>query len=276
MLSNGQLAAYRHDGFVIVEHLFDAEEAKLLLEIATADKALAEQAEAVQVNDLDKKKDARVVAQGDGSGRETKFWVDDELRDDTYSAVARSRRVVEPIEQMLKGEAYHWHHKMMLKAARVGGAHMWHQDFGYWHKSGHVLFPHMASCMIAVNRTMKSNGCLQVLAGSHEIGLIEHVRVEGQATADPDRIEPATERLDLVYLELEPGSAVFFHSNLLHRSEANQSNDPRWTLICCYNAAQNEPYRESHHPRYRPLNKLDDDQVRIVGRRQLQQFQQSA
>ena len=269
MLSNGQLAAYRRDGFVIVEHLFDAEEAKLLLEIATADKALAEQAEAVQVNDLDKKKDARVVAQGDGSGRETKFWVDDELRDDMYSAVARSRRVVEPIEQLLKGEAYHWHHKMMLKAARVGGAHMWHQDFGYWHKSGHVLFPHMASCMIAVNRTMKSNGCLQVLAGSHEIGLIEHVRVEGQATADPDRIEPAIERLDLVYLELEPGSAVFFHSNLLHRSEANQSNDPRWTLICCYNAARNDPYADSHHPRYTPLAPLADDRVKDIGKTQL-------
>ena len=274
MLSDTQLDAYRRDGFVIVEKLFDDDEAKLLLDIATADKALAEEATAVQLTDPDKKQDARVIAQGDGSGRETTFWVDDELRDDTYSAIARSRRVVEPIEQMLEGEAYHWHHKMMLKAARVGGAHMWHQDFGYWRKSGHVLFPYMASCMIAVNRTTTQNGCLQVLTGSHLMGLVEHVRVDGQATADPDRIEAAMQRLHLVHIELEPGSAVFFHSNLLHRSDKNSSEHPRWTLICCYNAARNEPYRESQHPRYHQLEKIDDDQVKAIGRRQLQQMQQ--
>jgi len=92
--------------------------------------------------------------------------------------------------------------------------------------------------------------------------------VDGQATADPDRVDAAVERLPLVHLELDPGSAVFFHCNLLHRSEANQSDHPRWTLICCYNAARNDPYRDSHHPRYTPLSKLDDEQVVQVGRRQ--------
>jgi ectoine hydroxylase-related dioxygenase (phytanoyl-CoA dioxygenase family) len=127
----------------------------------------------------------------------------------------------------------------------------------------------MASCMIAVNRTKKENGCLQVLAGSHHIGLIEHIRQDNQATADPDRVEAAMKRLPLVYLELEPGSAVFFHANLLHRSDQNSSEHPRWTLICCYNAARNDPYKDSHHPRYTPLEKLDDDQVREIGQTQI-------
>ena len=162
----------------------------------------------------------------------------------------------------------------MLKAARTGGAFMWHQDFGYWHKTGCCLFPHMGSCMIAVNPTTKANGCLQVLAGSHHIGLINHVRVEGQATADPERVEAAVARLPLVHLELETGSAVFFHCNLLHRSDANQSEHPRWTLICCYNAARNDPYRDSHHPRYRPLAKLEDEEVGQVGRRQWQRLKE--
>ena len=154
---------------------------------------------------------------------------------------------------------------MMLKDARVGGAHMWHQDFGYWHKTGYCLFPYMASCMIAVNRTTRQNACLQVLAGSHHIGLIEHVRVDGQATADPQRVAAAAERLPLVHLELEPGSAALFHCNVLHRSDANQSEHPRWTLICCYNAARNQPYQDSHHPDYTPIDKLDDAQVKQVG-----------
>jgi hypothetical protein len=51
----------------------------------------------------------------------------------------------------------------------------------------------------------------------------------------------------------------------LHRSDQNKSPNDRWALICCYNAKQNDPYKESHHPRYTPLKKLDDDQVTVAG-----------
>jgi len=270
MLTNDQLAQYDRDGFVIVEKLFDPEETQLLLKIASADDAMDQPAESAGKLDLSRKFAAKVLSLGDGAGGESKFWVDDDLGDDYYSAISRCRRIVDSVEQMLGGEVYHWHHKMMLKSARTGGAFMWHQDYGYWHKVGYCLFPFMGSCMIAVNQTTKANGCLQVLAGSHQIGLINHERVDGQATADPERVDAAVERLPLVHLELDPGSAVFFHCNLLHRSDANRSDNPRWALICCYNAARNDPYRDSHHPRYMPLSKLDDDQVVHAGRRQLE------
>ena len=270
MLTAIQLEQYHRDGYVIVEQLFNDEESHLVLEIALADKALSDQAKKLDELEWDEKMAARVMSQGDGGGRETKFWVDDELGDDMYSAVARCSRIVEPLEQMLDGEVYHWHHKMMLKAARTGGAHLWHQDFGYWHKTGYCLFPLMASCMIAVNRTTKENGCLQVLRGSHHIGLINHIRVDGQATADVDRVTAATARLPLDYLELQSGSAVFFHCNLLHRSDQNNSEHSRWTLICCYNAARNQPYRNSHHAQYQPLEKLDDELVHQIGQRQFE------
>jgi ectoine hydroxylase len=29
-------------------------------------------------------------------------------------------------------------------------------------------------------------------------------------------------------------------------------------MICCYNARSNDPYLESHHPRYTPLVKVPD------------------
>jgi hypothetical protein len=110
---------------------------------------------------------ARTVSQGDGSGGATAFWVDDTLRDDYYSAVARSDRVLDRMETFLGGEVYHWHHKLMIKRVSAdglpGGAFRWHQDFGYWHETGRCLFPWMASCMVAVTRTTKANGCLQVL-----------------------------------------------------------------------------------------------------------------
>ena len=60
----------------------------------------------------------------------------------------------------------------------------------------------------------------------------------------------------------EPGDALFFHGNLLHRSDKNTSPNPRWSLICCYNAAANDPYKESKHPRYSPLAKVADDAIK--------------
>ena len=32
-------------------------------------------------------------------------------------------------------------------------------------------------------------------------------------------------------------------------------------MICCYNAARNDPYKESHHPRYTRLVKVPDSEI---------------
>jgi len=149
----------------------------------------------------------------------------------------------------------------MLKEPKVGGAWEWHQDYGYWYYNG-CLLPLLASCLIAVSRANKANGCLQVLRGSHLMGRIDHGKTGDQTGADMERVNVAVERMELVYVECEPGDAIFFDSNLLHRSDMNRSEEPRWSLICCYNAQRNDPYKESRHPRYSPLAKVGDEAVR--------------
>ena len=84
--------------------------------------------------------------------------------------------------------------------------------------------------------------------------------------ADPERVRHALKHPDPVYCEMEPGTALFFHSNLLHTSDANESINPRWALICCYNAARNDPYKESGHPRYTPLEKVADEAIIQAGK----------
>jgi ectoine hydroxylase-related dioxygenase (phytanoyl-CoA dioxygenase family) len=79
--------------------------------------------------------------------------------------------------------------------------------------------------------------------------------------------------LELVYVEMDPGDVLFFHSNLLHRSDQNRSDNPRWAMICCYNAASNNPYKESHHPRYTPLLKVPDSAIRESGLRRFSDSQ---
>ena len=64
---------------------------------------------------------------------------------------------------------------------------------------------------------------------------------------------------------MEPGDALFFHCNALHCSDQNRSDDPRWSLICCYNTAANDPFKTSHHPNYTPLSKVADSTIVETG-----------
>jgi ectoine hydroxylase-related dioxygenase (phytanoyl-CoA dioxygenase family) len=249
-LSERQRAQYQADGFLIVESLFDAEEIDLLRRIARADQRLDEEA----------------ASRRDGAGGLIRLALRNDLPNDLYSAFVRCHRIVDTMEQLLGGEVYHYHHKMILKEPKTGGAWEWHQDYGYWYHTG-CLFPDLASCMIAVDRATRDNGCLQVLKASHLLGRLDHGPIGDQTGADPERVAVAVERLDRVYCELEAGSAIFFHCNLLHRSDQNQSSEPRWALICCYNAARNNPYKESRHPRYRFLEKWPDERIKEIGRR---------
>jgi ectoine hydroxylase len=57
---------------------------------------------------------------------------------------------VRSAEKLLGGEASHYHSKMIMNDARVGGAWTWHQDNGSWYQNG-VLFPPLVSVSIAVD-----------------------------------------------------------------------------------------------------------------------------
>ncbi|MFN4260391.1 MAG: phytanoyl-CoA dioxygenase family protein [Gemmataceae bacterium] len=255
-IADEQVTQYDRDGYLLVRQLLTRDEVELLSRIARADHELAQ----------------RSYDREDLQGGRTKLALDNDLTDDIYSAIVRSQRVVDTMERLLGGEVYHYHHKMTIKEPHVGGAWEWHQDYGYWYHNG-CLYPYLASCMIAVDRATRANGCLQVLKGSHHMGRIDHGKAGGQTGADLERVQAALERLELVYVEMEPGDALFFHCNLLHRSDQNHSDEPRWALICCYNAARNDPYKESRHPRYHYLEKWPDERILEVGQAQLRKHQ---
>ncbi|MDG1875258.1 MAG: phytanoyl-CoA dioxygenase family protein [Mariniblastus sp.] len=238
---------FERDGYLLVRQLFDTQETSALLKIAKSDQAILQEA----------------YAKKDASGGQSKLAVRNELDDSPYAAIVRSRRVAANMQRLLGDEVYHYHHKMMLKEPRIGGAWEWHQDYGYWYNNG-CLFPDMASCLIAVDQATKNNGCLQVIRGSHKMGRVEHFKTGDQTGADLERVAAALERMELIYCELEPGDAIFFHGNTLHRSDQNTSDNPRWSLICCYNTRHNDPYFQSKHPNYEPLEIWEDQRVSEV------------
>lgn len=251
-VSDAQIAEFNRDGYLLVRGLFDAEETRMMLASARGDDTI----------------DANAFNVTDAAGRKSKMTLWNHPSDDIFGAVARCRRVVEATERLLGDEVYHYHSKLSMKEPRVGGAWEWHQDYGYWYQNG-CLFPDMLSVMIALDPSTRANGCMQVLRGSHKLGRVEHRLTGDQTGADYDRVAWAKEHFELVYCEMDPGDAFFFHGNTLHASAPNDSDFPRWVLLCCYNTKHNNPYKEHHHPQYTPLAKVDDAAVREAGAKQL-------
>lgn len=248
LLSDLEVSQYHHDGYVIAKSFFSRAEVDLLSRSSRED------------HELDK----RSFGRNDGEGGTVRLSLWNHPGDGIYGMFARCERMVHSVEKLLGGEVYHYHSKMIMKDAKVGGAWAWHQDYGYWYQNG-VLFPDLCSVSIAVDSATRENGCLQVIPGSHHCGRINHVLSGEQAGADMERVNEILKRLPLVYCVMEPGDAVFFHSNLLHRSDQNISELPRWSMICCYNSARNNPYKESHHPCYTPLQVVPDSKIQEVG-----------
>jgi ectoine hydroxylase-related dioxygenase (phytanoyl-CoA dioxygenase family) len=244
--------AYDEDGFVIVRGMFDAEEVRLLR------RAMEEDPE---VRD-------HMIDRLDAKGAATRISLWNRPGGSVYGMAARCERMVDTMEDLLGGPVYHYQSKLTAKEPRVGGAWEWHQDYGYWYYNG-CVFPHLASCQIALDRSFRENGCLKMVRQSHKMGRIDHVPVpgEGQNVADPKRMAEITKRHDVVYCELEPGDGLFFHCNTLHSSERNQSEHRRWTLLCCYNRVDNDTFVRADDRYFVPLEKVPDSAVKAAGLR---------
>ena len=108
-------------------------------------------------------------------------------------------------------------------------------------------------------RCTKENGCLRILRGSHKMGRVNHGRVGDQAgIIDNPRIEAALKRYELVPVVMEPGDVLFFHCNLWHTSDKNDSDMRRYAIITAVNKRSNDPIYKHHHPNYHPLNMVNN------------------
>lgn len=246
-LSAKQITAYHRDGYVRIKNFCSPEEIDRLYTTALED-------EAMRRNALDL---------NDQSGKKTKLSLWFTPGNDVFGYLTRSRRMVTTVAQLLDSDApvCHFHSKLMQKEPRVGGAWEWHQDYGYWYKNQFMFPDQLISVMVALTPASKENGCLQVIRGSHKMGRVNHGFAGEQVGADMVMVNNALQTMELVYAELNPGDALAFHPNLLHRSEANLSDQPRWSLIACYCAQSNLAYNETSTSWKTPVDVVPDEAI---------------
>jgi ectoine hydroxylase-related dioxygenase (phytanoyl-CoA dioxygenase family) len=246
-LTSAQIGSYHQDGYLVLKNFFNKEEVDKMYHTALADDAMRKNA--LDLNDQ--------------TGKKTKLSLWFTPGNDIFGYMMRSERMINAIKPLLDSEApiCHFHSKLMQKEPRVGGAWEWHQDYGYWYKNQFLFPDQLISIMVALTEANKANGCLQVIKGSHKLGRVNHGFAGEQVGADMVMVNNALQTMELIYCELGPGDALVFHSNLLHRSEANLSERPRWSIISCYSSQSNLAYAETSTSWKTPIEIVPDEAI---------------
>ena len=245
--SDEQIAAYNRDGYLLIKNFCSQAEINKLYKTALEDDAMRKNA--LDLNDQ--------------SGKKTKLSLWFTPGNDVFGYLTRSEKMISSVAQLLDNDSpvCHFHSKLMQKEPKVGGAWEWHQDYGYWYKNQFMFPDQLISVMVALTAANKENGCLQVIKGSHKLGRVNHGFSGEQVGADMVMVDNALKTMELVYCDLQPGDALFFHSNLLHRSEANLSDHPRWSIISCFSSQSNLAYNETSTSWKTPVDIVSDEAI---------------
>ena len=233
-LDAGELArvadVYRRDGFAYVRAMFSPTEIAPLVEALPGGSAPG----------------AFTVADSRGGRQELSAWL--HLGDDFIGVVPRLQPIVDLAAAVVGEAVYHWHSKLSWKRPRSTSLWDWHQDYGFWADDG-VERPDMCTVAVAVGPVNVANGCMRLVRASHRLGVIDVVPIGASQGSDPHVVATLLESQPAEPCELDTGDVVVFHSNTLHSSGPNESNEPRTMLMMSYNAVTNPP-ATPRHPGY--------------------------
>ena len=99
-----------------------------------------------------------------------------------------------------------------------------HNDYAYYRYNDYPK--EIISSALTIDACNEANGTIRVFPGSHKEH-VEHLRVRNGLEVPPGTVD----RADAVPIVAPAGSAMFFHSCLIHTSMPNESGAPRRMMI---------------------------------------------
>ncbi|MEX0923581.1 MAG: phytanoyl-CoA dioxygenase family protein [Rhodovibrionaceae bacterium] len=252
-LSESQVQEFDSLGCLFFPELFSA------AEIATLNGGLAE---------LLARRGPEVVREKDGS-QAVRLVYGAHAFQEAYRRMSLHPRVLEPVHQLLREEAYIHQTRLNPKMDFAGGLWSWHQDFGTWHREDGMPEPHCLMVAVFLDDASAVNSPLLVIPGSQHHGMSEEVAPEngaqGYTVMEIDRavVRRYAEEAGIQALTGPAGSVAFLHCNIVHGSAPNISPYRRAIWYLNYNAVSNActgEKRDWHHCNrdFAPLSPLDD------------------
>lgn len=118
---------------------------------------------------------------------------------------------------------------VFYKPANDASYASWHQDSFY---SGWHLTPSI-SAWIALTPSHRDNGCMRVIPGSQKQGLLNHINIQDPNLLNRrgEQIEVDVDESQAVDVVLKPGEMSLHHSNIVHGSNPNTSDEQRIGFI---------------------------------------------
>ncbi len=151
-------------------------------------------------------------------------------RDPVYLAYTQ-HPVFRGITRQLIGERVSSFRCMFMnKPPRKGTVLPYHQDGGEGWRISSVDGDDFATIWTAIDPATKANGCVELVPGSHRLGLLSR---RGHVVSDA-HIQEHADNHPSVFLELEAGEAMVLHNLSLHRSGVNGSDIARRGYAVCY------------------------------------------
>ena len=233
-----ELDAYERDGYVVRERAFSTDEVAEITEACErlvttiAAQAKGNRAKAGSYV-FEPHKELAMMLKWEGDtdvlhGLEPFAHVSPEMK-----RWALDPRFIDPMKDICQDEeAVLFTEKLNLKRPRVGGKNPMHQDYPYWIDVRDDPSS-LATAMLFLDDATLENGCLQVLPGSHHLG-VARMRTDaddfGNNEMDPTPFQDST----FVPLEVPAGSVAYFGPLLIHQSATNTSLLERRTLLFSY------------------------------------------
>lgn len=221
MINERDVALYREQGYLLVEHVLDA---ATLTKIRGAIAGLVAKAAGVKShNDVYDLEPTHTPENPRVRRIKTPHKVDP-----FFLEVVRQPKMTSILKALLGKDIRLHGSKLNVKAPKYGSPVEWHQDWAF--------YPHTNDDILAIGVMLDDveleNGPLLVLPGTHRIDKVWNHHLDGRFCGAMD----PTATPDLDYSKAVPcigkaGSCSFHHVRLVHGSAQNTSDKPRQLLL---------------------------------------------
>jgi chlorinating enzyme len=148
-------------------------------------------------------------------------------------------RILDAVEDVIGPDILVYHSTLFLKEARSPAYVRWHQDSTYFY-----LEPHLhVTAWVALSDASIAAGCMQALPGSHRWGAFEHddkpdpMNMIRRGQGISGRFDEARGR----YMPVAAGQMSLHHTDLVHASAGNDTDDRRLGFAISYIPAHVKP-----------------------------------
>lgn len=149
-----------------------------------------------------------------------------------FLALARDPEIVELVSGVAGEDLILWGCHVFCKPAGEGFETPWHQDGHYW-----PIRP-LATCTVwvALEPSLRSNGCLRVIPGSHAAQQLHpHLHEDrSDLTLNQRLAAGAFDEAEAVDIELQPGQMSLHDVYMIHGANANRSAQRRTGVALRY------------------------------------------